>query len=956
MDQSFAVARKELKAYFGSPMAAIFIAAFLLASLYSFFWLETFFARNLADIRPLFRWMPVLLIFLAAALTMRQWSEEQRMGTLEVLLTLPVRLGQLVAGKFLAVLALVGLSLLFTVGLPITVSVMGEMDWGPVVGGYAGALLMAAAYIAIGLFVSSRTDNQIVALLVTVLVSGLVYLLGSDDLTHFFGNQAGEILRSLGTGSRFENIERGVVDLRDVAYYGSLTFFFLWCNTVSLESMRWSQGVATAGHRRNVKIALTLVGLNLLAGNIWLHTFPTLRLDLTQDRTFSISPVTRALLANLQEPLVLRGYFSEKTHPLLAPLVPQLRDLMKEYEVAGRGKVRASFVDPRYDEAAESEANQLYNIKPVPFQVAGRYEAAVVNSYFNILVKYGDQFVTLGFDDLIEVKPRPDGQMEVGLRNLEYDLTRTVKKVVSGFQGLDTVLARTEKPLQLTAIVTPATLPAEVATLPGEIRQAAESLLKDAAGKLQFQEIDPDNPAAALNREAVGRQFDAQPLRASLLSDQTFYLQLFLKVGDKLEQIPLGPGMGAGAIRQEIEAAVKRTSSGFLKTVGVWTPPPEFGGIGQPRQQYQIFQQTLRGNYNVEDVNLATGLVSSEIDVLLLVAPQQMNDLERFAVDQYLMRGGSAVVLAGAYQLDLPPGAQTLNIKPLEGGLQEMLAHYGVAIDQALVMDRQNEPFPVPVNRDLGGVVIQEIRHIDYPFFVDVRASGMNRQSPVVANLPAITLNWVSPVLVTADQLPGRQAVTILESSPSAWLSRETSIQPDFRRYPDYGFPVGEDVQKRSLAVAITGTFPSYFADRPDPRQAQSDPAAPTKGTAASQVALSPVLAGSAANARLLLVGSSEFISDVVISMAQSMGQERFMNSLGFVQNMVDWAVEDEALLTIRSRGSHTRLLYPMNRREQAFWEWLNYGLALAALIAVSWYGYRRRHREEALQLDEAVS
>ncbi|HSR36115.1 MAG TPA: ABC transporter permease subunit, partial [Desulfurivibrionaceae bacterium] len=130
MHQSLAVAKKELKAYFGSPMAAIFIGAFLLASLYSFFWQETFFARSLADIRPLFRWMPLLMIFLAAALTMRQWSEEQRMGTLEVLLTLPVRLGHLVAGKFLAVLALIGLALAFTLGLPLTVSVMGNLDWG----------------------------------------------------------------------------------------------------------------------------------------------------------------------------------------------------------------------------------------------------------------------------------------------------------------------------------------------------------------------------------------------------------------------------------------------------------------------------------------------------------------------------------------------------------------------------------------------------------------------------------------------------------------------------------------------------------------------------------------------------------------------------------------------------------------------------------------------------------
>jgi ABC-2 type transport system permease protein len=109
---------------------------------------ETFFARGIADVRPLFRWMPVLMILLVAALTMRQWSEEQRSGTLEVLLTLPVSPWQLVLGKFLAVLALVAVSLALTLFLPITVSLLGNLDWGPVIGGYLAAILLAGAYAA----------------------------------------------------------------------------------------------------------------------------------------------------------------------------------------------------------------------------------------------------------------------------------------------------------------------------------------------------------------------------------------------------------------------------------------------------------------------------------------------------------------------------------------------------------------------------------------------------------------------------------------------------------------------------------------------------------------------------------------------------------------------------------------------------------------------------------------
>ncbi|MCB0141623.1 MAG: ABC transporter permease, partial [Caldilineaceae bacterium] len=159
MKQILAITRKELSSYFGSPMALIFIGAFLAATLFTFFWIDTFFARGIADVRPLFRWMPLLILFLVSALTMRQWSEEQQTGTLEILLTLPVRAWQLVLGKFLAVMVLVAITLALTLFLPISVANMGDRAWGPVIGGYLAALLLAAAYTAIGLSISSRTTN-----------------------------------------------------------------------------------------------------------------------------------------------------------------------------------------------------------------------------------------------------------------------------------------------------------------------------------------------------------------------------------------------------------------------------------------------------------------------------------------------------------------------------------------------------------------------------------------------------------------------------------------------------------------------------------------------------------------------------------------------------------------------------------------------------------------------------
>ncbi|MEE2645058.1 MAG: ABC transporter permease, partial [Myxococcota bacterium] len=201
------IARKEIRAQFLSPVAVIFLGVFLLITLFTFFTWSHFFVRGIADVRPLFQWMPLLLVFLVSAVTMRQWSEEQKMGTLEVLLTLPLKTSELVLGKFFAGLALVAIALILTLPLPITVASLGPMDTGPVWGGYIASLLLASSYLAIGLCVSARTDNQIVALMVTLIFCGLFYFVGSETLAGFVGQETGETLAAWGSGSRFLSIE-----------------------------------------------------------------------------------------------------------------------------------------------------------------------------------------------------------------------------------------------------------------------------------------------------------------------------------------------------------------------------------------------------------------------------------------------------------------------------------------------------------------------------------------------------------------------------------------------------------------------------------------------------------------------------------------------------------------------------------------------------------------------------
>jgi len=949
--QARAIARKELSAYFGSPLALFFLGTFLVVTLFCFFWVETFFARNIADVRPLFRWMPILTIFLVAALTMRQWSEEQRSGTLEVLLTLPVQRVALVLGKFMAVMTMVALALTLTLFLPITVSLLGRLDWGPVIGGYLAALLMAAAYASIGLFVSSRTDNPIVSLIATVALGGVFYLLGTAGVSGLGGNALSEALRAIGTGSRFESIERGVIDLRDLMYYLSLGAVFLLLNVVSLSAKTWSTAPQTFARRRQVLLSVTLVAANVLALNTWLFPVSGLRADLTAGHEYSLSPATRGLIGNLQEPLLIRAYISAKTHPLLAPLVPNVRDMLREYQMASRGRIKAEVVDPRDNEELEAEANQVYGIQPTPFRIAGRYESSVINSYFDILVRYGDQNATLSFTDLIEVEASPSGQVDVRLRNLEYDLTRSIKKVLYGFQSIDAVFASLQESVKLTAFITPRTLPEALQAVPQNIAKVAQAMQKESGDKLSFESVDPDAVGAPVNRESLYSSYGLRPIAASLFSPDSYYLHLLLQIGDKSQVLYPQGEMTEADIRTEIEATLKRAAPGFLKTVGVWVPnlqPTQnmFGQTVQPISSWEMIQSQLQQTYTVKPVDLSSGRVPGDVDVLLIIAPQGLTDKERFAIDQFLMRGGALVAAAGNYALAQQQTSGSLTMEALPDNLKEMLAYYGVEVRDAMVMDPRNEPFPVQVQRQTGAFQVVEVQEVPYPFFIDVRTDGMAGDSPIVSNLPAVTLHWASPLEVDKEKNANRKVTVLLRSTAQSWLRTSLDVQPDTKAYPKLGFPVEGALGARPLAVAVRGSFESFFKDKPSPFQGGETPeggTAPVLGT----ITTSPDAS------RLIVVGSAEFLDDAVLNISMRLSQDRYLNNLQLVQNAVDWSVEDEDLLTIRSRGTYARMLRPLEKRQQTLWEGANYVVALLVLVVVGWIWSIRQRGEQPMALIE---
>src|SRR5205814_6936387 len=273
--------------------------------------------------------------------------------------------------------------------------------------------------------------------------------------------------------------------------------------------------------RVRVLVTLGLLAANLLAFNGLLASWASARLDLTRDRMFSISPATRRLLGSLDDDLYVYGYFSKRTHPKLAPLVPQIEDLLEEYRALARHRLHVEILDPGENDRVEKEANDRFGVGSTPFRLASKYESGIVNAYFAVVVKYGDQYVRYGFDDLIEVEPLPDGDVDVRLRNLEYDLTRAIKKVVYGFHGGPELFERVGRPVKLTAVMTPDRLPAAFKDVPDALRKAAKQLDEAGKGRFKYEEITPSDPAS---QTAVARRFGAQPLTLGPFGEQPFYL------------------------------------------------------------------------------------------------------------------------------------------------------------------------------------------------------------------------------------------------------------------------------------------------------------------------------------------------------------------------------------------------------------------------------------------------
>ena len=388
----FALVKKDVKSYFDQPTAYILIVPFVAVLAYVYFSQALLTAE--ASLRPMFTVdfqidspsLPWLLAIFVPAATMRLLAEENRDGTMELLLTHPIRGWIVLLSKFLAGFIFVGFAILATVGIPIAVTTAGNLDIGAAVGQYVSSLFLAAAFVSIGLFTSSLTRNQIVAFILGLSFTMILMVMGLDIVAITLPQRMASLLQDLSPVTHFSSIARGVIHLRDVLYFVALISTFMVATFMVVRGRTLSHA---STQYRNLQLGTVgLIVVSLLVG--WSGNSIGGRIDLTQDRLFTLSPATAEILEGLDDILTLELFESREPPVQVAITARDVGDFLEDFAAGSGGDVKLVRRFPADDED-EARKAQLAGVPPVQFNVQSQGELQIKTGYLGLAMTYVDK-------------------------------------------------------------------------------------------------------------------------------------------------------------------------------------------------------------------------------------------------------------------------------------------------------------------------------------------------------------------------------------------------------------------------------------------------------------------------------------------------------------------------------------------------------------------------------------
>ena len=904
------ICSRELSALFTSPIPYIVCVVFLLVAGIMFF--ATFFLIKRAELRGFFEYLPRLFSLFIPALTMRVFSEEKRSGSLETLLTLPVTPLSVVAGKYLASLVSCVMLLVPTLFYVLTCCLLGEVDSGPIIGGYIGAILLAASYCAVGVFSSSVTKNQIVSFFISFAICAFLSFCGMFAVLMPSSLVRG--IKFLSSTSHFESIARGIIDSRDIIYFLSITALFFALTVASITNSKKKIPVLDM-----VLFAAILLMLNLVGGKAFV------RGDLTEAKSYSLSPASRDVCATLEQPLQIKVFFSENLPADQNAVRQYVQDMLTEYKNASGKKLTVEYFDTEKDENASMAGG--YGLQQVQIQEIKNNEVGFKNVFMGLVFTYADQIECL--DPVTQAS------------GLEYKITTSISRLIRNTN----ILAGMKETPKLTLYKSSNLLNFEISGMDKVdqiVKNAYELVNKKANGLIEFQSIDPSGDECLSLRERYGIQVIRT--KDENRSESLAALGLVLQKGESFRVVPLQmvsmqvmPGVVLNAVQglEELEENI----SGALESLVAQTQTIAYvtghGCLDMNDPQYGAgnFASLLRDGYTLQELNLATKDIPSDVACIMINGPkEEFSQAELYKIDQFMMRGGNVMLFLDPFVEQYPqdPNNPYAQVKYYANktGLEQILSKNGIEVKPNYVLDSQCFKRPM-----------QGLGNVNFYHAPIVQKENLAKDNPVTYNLGflvflqagEITSAEVASSEVASGEVADLEFTKLASASKKSWTvtadeNDEVMIDPRFI------VPPTEGVGEHTLALLAQGKFTSCFTG-PLADSANAENESALEGN--------NFIAKGTQKGKLFVASTSQITGPNIIS--ENSGEPIAL----FLENVVDYMNGKEDLCSMRTKGLSLNPLHVTSGPVANFAKYFNEaGLAvLVALAGLIVFLLRKRRR-----------
>lgn len=767
------VMNRELKSFFTGIMAYIVIAVFLFIT--GFFFFSVFFFNNVAELRGLFSLLPTILSFLIPALTMRLFAEETRSGSLETLMTLPVTEFQVVLGKFLASLISTLIMIAPTLLYIIAIQIFGTPDYGPVIGGFLGIIFLCAAFTAIGCFASAVTKNQIIAWITGALICFALTML--DSISFLLPTVFVNAFNYLGIGTHFDSIAKGILDTRDVIYFISLTaVFFVGTIYIQKKDLKWKKGLKS----EFVLFCLLIVLSNCVSSKAFK------KIDLTAEKTYSLSPASKSVVRNLREPLTVRVFMDKDQTSQFAQVSQYVKDILQEYKSCGNDNFHVYFMDMKKEENIQM-ANE-YGIYQSNDQNFSNNEVSVKMIFRGISISYADSI------EIINPINESAG--------FEYALTQKMSKMVSGADILSN-LSENDK-LKVTLFITDSLKTYDSNTyvqIKDFVQQSFNSVNNKLMNRLEFETVN-------LSEEEFIQKKDKYGLTSIRIQDQNknifnLCVGMIVSKDEEFRVLPIGFVQNGLGILQGLENCEEYISQGIQSLFYSSQKIGYMTGHGEhnidDKNDSAVFANILSDSYELEQLNLKENDIPFGMNTIVINGPvENYTEEELYKLDQFVMRGGNLAFFIDSgmqNQMARYTGGPAFN--PLNLNIERLLESYGIKHNIDFVFDSDcasnkqgHELYYIPI----------------------INRSQMAKKNPITQNLNNVILFLNSSLDVSkAEENPDAKVSVLVKTSDKSWVTPVEESDVVYELVPEES-----KLSSKIASVVVDGKFKSAFQNAPE--------------------------------------------------------------------------------------------------------------------------------------------